>query len=214
MKRWQLIGREMKRHVPFTALGALSGIVIMLAVVLSDAPRDISQAVFYTLHPVHVVLSALVTTAMFRRYSRSNVWLAIIIGYSGSIGIATLSDAIIPYLGGLLLHVPMEFHLPFLETAKMPYLGIAKWQVVNTAAAIGITLGYLRPATHFPHAGHVLLSTWASLFGFTAFGVTDWLPLLAPVFAFLFLAVWLPCCLSDIIYPLIFAARDKEGPAD
>lgn len=213
MKRWQLIGREMKRHVPFTALGALSGIIIMLAVVLTNAPRDISQAVFYTLHPVHVILSAMATTAMYRSYGRPNVWLVIIIGYSGSIGIATLSDAIIPYLGGTLLHVPMEFHLPFLETAKMPYLGIAKWQVVNTAAAIGIALGYLRPTTRFPHAGHVLLSTWASLFGFTAFGVTDWLPLLLPVFVFLFLAVWFPCCLSDIIYPLIFAVRDKASPA-
>jgi hypothetical protein len=214
MKQWQLIGREMKRHVPFTALGALSGIIIMLAIVLSNAPREISQAVFYTLHPVHVVLSAMVTTAMFRRYGRSNAWLAIIIGYSGSIGIATLSDAVIPYLGGTLLQVPMEFHLPFLETAKMPYLGIAKWQVVNGAAAIGIALGYLKPATRFPHGGHVLLSTWASLFGFTAFGITDWLPLLPVVFVFLFLAVWLPCCLSDIIYPLLFVSKDKVNLAN
>jgi hypothetical protein len=27
--------------------------------------------------------------------------------------------------------------------------------------------------------------------------------------AFLFLAVWLPCCTSDILFPLLFVGRDK-----
>jgi hypothetical protein len=209
LQQLKLIGQELKKHAPFTALGAVTGIIIMIIVVLSGAPREISNMAFYTLHPVHVVLSALVTTAMYRRYGRQKLWRVIIIGYTGSIGIATLSDAVIPYLGGVLLNVPMEFHLPFIETAEMPYLGLAKWQVVNTAAILGIIIGYLRPTTKFPHAGHVLLSTWASLFSFTAFGIANWIPLLPFIFVFLFLAVWLPCCLSDIIYPLIFATRRK-----
>jgi hypothetical protein len=31
----------------------------------------------------------------------------------------------------------------------------------------------------------------------------EWIQLL-PIFVYLFLAVWLPCCLSDIIFPLLF----------
>jgi len=88
----------------------------------------------------------------------------------------------------------MEFHLPFIE----------KWWLVNPLALVGIAIGYLRPTTKIPHFGHVLLSTWASLFYFTAFGVAYWLPLLPAVFLFLFLAVWIPCCLSDIVFPLLF----------
>lgn len=202
--RWKLIGKELAGHVPFTAAGAATGIIIMVVIVFSNASTELSNALFYTLHPLHVVFSALATTAMYRLHGKSKLWVIILIGYTGSIGIATLSDAIIPYLGGSLLNIPMEFHVPFIETAKMPFIGIETWIVVNSAAAIGIAIGYWKPNTRFSHTGHVLLSTWASLFSFTAFGVANWIPLLPFIFLFLFLAVWIPCCLSDIVYPLVF----------
>ena len=197
------IAVELRRHAPFTAVGALSGIAIMAIIVLVSVSPRISEFVFYIFHPIHVVLSALVTTAMYKRYGGGRLWPAILIGYSGSIGIATLSDSIIPYLGGVLLGAEMEFHVGFIE----------KWWLVNPLACLGIAVGYLRPTTEFPHAGHVLLSTWASLFYFAAFGVAKWIPLLPLIFLFLFLAVWLPCCVSDIVYPLLFSKRDKPGPS-
>ncbi len=199
------IASELKEHVLFTALGAVSGIIIMVIIVLTNIPTQISQTAFHTLHPLHVILSALTTTAMYRKYGISKIWAAVLIGYSGSIGIATLSDAIIPYLGGALLGVEIGFHLPFLETEKMPFIGIETWKLVNSAALAGIIIGVLRPTTKFPHSGHVFLSTWASLFYFIAFGAAHWLPLLPFIFLFLFLAVWLPCCISDIVFPLLFA---------
>jgi hypothetical protein len=201
------IVRELKEHIPFTAIGAVTGIAIMVIIVLTHVPSAISQAAFYTLHPLHVLLSALVTTAMYARYSQGKLWAAILIGYAGSIGIATLSDAIIPYLGGALLNIDIGFHVPFIETEAMPFFGVAKWVVINSAAAIGIAIGCWKHTTKFPHSGHVLLSTWASLFYFTAFGIASWLPLLPFVFIFLFLAVWLPCCLSDIVFPLLFVKK-------
>lgn len=202
------IAIELKEHAPFTALGALTGVIIMAIIVLADVPSGISNTVFYTLHPIHVVLSALVTTAMYVRYRQSRTWVAVLIGWTGSIGIATISDVIIPYLSGYILGVPMEFHVPFIETAQMPVIGIEKWKIVNSAALLGIAIGYWRQTTRIPHSGHVLLSTWASLFYFTTFGVADWIPLLPFVFLFLFLAVWIPCCTSDIVYPLLFLGRD------
>ena len=201
------IGHELKEHTPFTALGAASGIIIMLVIVLANVPTSVSQATFHTLHPLHVVVSALTTTAMYRKYSGRKIWMAILIGYSGSIGIATLSDAIIPYLGGALLGAEMEFHLPFIEAEKMPFIGIETWKLINAAALAGTIAGYLKPTTKLPHSGHVLLSTWASLFFFTAFGIAHWIPLLPLVFLFLFLSVWLPCCISDIVFPLLFTSK-------
>jgi len=189
---------ELAEHAPFTAAGAASGIVIMVIIVWVNVPTQISHTTFYTLHPIHVVLSALVTTAIYKKYnSSSKIWAAALIGYLGSIGIATLSDAVIPYLGGALLGVKMGFHAPFIE----------KWWLVNPMALIGITIGCLRPATKFPHSGHVLLSTWASAFYLTAFGIAHWLPLLPFIFLFLFLAVWIPCCTSDIVFPLLFTRK-------
>jgi len=64
---------------------------------------------------------------------------------------------------------------------------------VNPAALIGIAVGYWRPTTKFPHSGHVLISTWASLFHIImALGETvNWMSLLA-IFFFYFLAFGFP----------------------
>ena len=191
------IATELKEHIPFTALGAITGIAIMAIIVLSNVPTQISHAIFYTLHPLHVVFSALATTAMYKKYSNGRIWKAILIGYFGSIGIATLSDVIIPYLGGTLLNIEMEFEVPFIE----------EWWLVNPLALIGIAIGYFRPRTKIPHSAHVLLSIWASLFYFTAFGIAYWIPLFPFIFLFLFLAVWLPVCVSDIVFPLLFVRK-------
>ncbi|MFP3898473.1 MAG: hypothetical protein ACLFVD_04105 [Dehalococcoidia bacterium] len=195
------IASELKEHMPFTALGALAGIVVMAVAVLTNVPHDISHGVFHTLHPVHVLLSALVTTAMYMRYKKGRIWMAVLIGWTGSIGIATISDAVIPYLGGVLLKANMEFHVPFIE----------HWWI-NLVALAGIGIGYRRQTTKIPHFGHVLLSTWASLFYIITFGQADWIPRLPFIFLILFLAVWLPCCMSDIVYPLLFVKREPQVP--
>jgi hypothetical protein len=193
------MAQELREHVPFTALGTVSGIIIMVIVVLGNIPSHISETAFLVSHPSHVFLSALVTTAMYTRYNKGKIWAVILIGWTGSIGIATTSDAIIPYFSGTLLHAQMQFHVPFIE----------EWWI-NFVALAGIAVGYWRQTTKIPHLGHVLLSTWASLFYFTAFGVADWIHLLPLVFVFLFLAVWIPCCTSDIIYPLLFVRKKRE----
>jgi hypothetical protein len=193
---------ELRVHIPFTVLGAVIGIAIMLIIVsLNALPRvsQVSETVFYVLHPSHVVLSALVTTAIYKKHGNGKIWAIILVGYCGSIGIATLSDSIIPYLGETLLGLPNRgIHIGFIE----------EWQIVNPAALFGIALGYFRPITKFPHFGHVLISTWASLFhNIMAMGeVVSWTTFLG-IFVFLFLAVWLPCCTSDIIFPLLFTGK-------
>ncbi len=191
---------ELKEHTPFTAFGAITGIIIMVIIIFANVPSGISRTIFYTLHPAHVILSAIVTTAMYKKYGNGQIWAAILVGYAGSIGIGTISDVLIPYLGGTLLNIDIEFEVPFIE----------EWWLVNPAALIGIAIGYLRPTTKFPHYGHVLLSTWASLFYFTAFGAAHWIPLLPLIFLFLFFAVWIPCCISDIVFPLLFTRKDNH----
>jgi hypothetical protein len=195
------IGIELARHAPFTAAGALSGIAIMAIVILINVPPNISEIMFYTLHPAHVLLSAIVPTAMYKRYREGRLWAAVLIGYTSSVGIATLHDSIIPYLAGESLGINMQFHIGFIE----------KWWLVNPAAFLGIFIGYLRPTTKLPHAAHVLVSTWASLFYFTAFGGAKWLPLLPWIFLYLFVAVWLICCFGDIVYPQLFLGGDQHN---
>jgi len=192
--------KELRDHAPFTLFGAITGIIIMF--LSQRLPPKASYSIFYTLHPIHVLLSALVTASMYelhkcgRMKDKSNLWILLTIGYVGSIGIATTSDSLIPYLGEVLLHMPNRgIHLGFIE----------KWWLVNSLAIAGVVIAYFWPKTKFPHAGHVLLSTWTSLFHIIM-AKGDVLSLLSyiTIFLFLFLAVWIPCCLSDIVFPLLF----------
>ena len=193
----KIIGRELKAHAPFTAVGALSGILIMVIIASARVSHSLSAILFWSLHPFHVVLSALVTAGMYRLHSKGALWKTILIGYFGSIGIASLSDSVIPYLGEWLLDLPNKgLNLGFIE----------KWWLVNPLAIAGIAIACFWPRTKFPHAGHVLLSTWASLFHMTmALGNEYDMFTVVFVAFFLFLAVWIPCCTSDIVFPLVFS---------
>jgi hypothetical protein len=206
------ISKELKIHAPFTIFGAITGIIIIA--LFQKLPFDLSYNIFYVLHPIHVVLSALVTASMYKLHTcerisgkcisgKCNLWILLIIGYIGSIGIATISDSIIPYLGEVMLKMPNKgLHLGFIE----------KWWLVNPLAIVGVLLAGFRPTTKFPHAGHVLLSTWASLFHIIMAiggGALNWFVYVV-IFLFLFFAVWIPCCLSDIIFPLLFVKEQKK----
>ena len=201
------VATELKNHAPFTATGAATGIIIMLVIVFTNILPQVSQVsynVFYILHPTHVLLSAMVTTAMYRKYSHGRIWTAILIGYFGSIGFGTLSDSVIPYLGETLLGLQSKgMHIGFIEEPLL----------TNPAAFLGIAIGYWKPGTtKFPHSGHILVSTWASLFHIIMAlgGTVKWI-ILPTIFGFLFFAVWLPCCTSDIVFPLLFV-RGKLPP--
>ena len=192
--------KELRSHAPFTLFGAFIGIIVMFF--FYKLPSEISYNIFYILHPLHVLLSALVTASMYGLYKcerfgfRCNLLVLLVIGYVGSIGIATLSDSIIPYLGETMLSLPNKgIHLGFVE----------EWWLINPMAIIGIAIAYFRPTTKFPHFGHVLLSTGASLFHIIMAlgGLINWV-LAFWIFIFLFLAVWIPCCVSDIVFPLLF----------
>jgi len=161
-------------------------------------PKNVSSGIFWTLHPLHVLMSAWVTAGLYYIHSKpKTIVSAILVGYMGSIGIGTLSDCIIPYIGERLLSMPhAHHHIGFIE----------KWWLINPIALVGSIVGIKWQTTKEPHAIHVLLSTWASLFHIgmamgTSFNAIE----LVLIATFLFLAVWLPCCVSDIVFPLVFS---------
>lgn len=199
----KLITHELKHHLPFTSIGALAGVILMIF--LKKLPYEVSYKIFYVLHPTHVFLSALATASMYaihqncRPGQKCNHWVLWIVGYLGSVGIATLSDSLIPFWGESLLELPQrQVHIGFIE----------EWWLVNPLALLGIAIAYYRPNTQVSHTGHVLVSTWASLFHvLMALGATVSLMTYPVIFVFLILAVWLPCCVSDIVFPLLFVKK-------
>ncbi len=257
-----LLGQELKHHAPFTLLGALTGIVCML--LFRNANSEVNHILFQVFHPAHVLLSAVVTASLYRLRSSKNSLLAIaLVGYIGSIGVATLSDCIVPYLGEEILGVMVPTHASLHEVGESHaedeldahengdheghdhaeealsdnhvnhdheealvddhhehhhgsglHLGfIEDWYIVNPAALLGILLAFFIPHaklhTAMPHAAHVLVSTWASSFHVLMNTEGPFTPILLLGFLIvLFIAVWLPCCISDIVFPLLFVGPE------
>jgi hypothetical protein len=226
------IGAELKGHAPFTIFGAVIGLLFML--LFRNIASEKASAMFEVFHPGHVLLSAMVTASMFELHRKVNRFLLVlVVGVVGSIGIASLSDSVIPYIGERLLglNVPThaDIHQDGQEDEAMDadehghaetgdcsehriHLGfIEDWQVVYLAAIIGVIIAYFLPRTKFPHAGHVLLSTWASSAHILMNMNSEMnATVVGGIFVILFIAVWLPCCISDIVFPLLFVKSDIE----
>jgi hypothetical protein len=204
---------ELRNHAPFTLFGALTGIILML--LFRNLRYQTSHRLFYVFHPTHVVLSAMVTASMFKLHTKKAKFLIVLlVGFFGSLGIATVSDSLIPYIAefllGMHLHLHAHEHAGFAEQAHIGF--IEAWYIVIPAAVVGVLIAYFSPKTKFPHAGHVLLSTWASSFHMImAMAGQLSVGRLAGSFVFLFLAVWLPCCISDIVFPLLFVRVEKNN---
>jgi hypothetical protein len=208
------IGQELWHHIPYTGIGAVTGIIAMVIISRMNVTSNVLEALFYTFHPLHLLLSAIVTTALYRKHRKSPFWITIPICYLGPVIIGTLSDAVIPYIEGNTINIAVSFELPFIETARMPFIGIPEWIIVNGAALLGIGIGYFKPNTRFPHLWHILVSTWATLLYFSAFGTVEWISRLPTLFIFLFLAVWIPCVFSDIVFPLLWVGKEHVHEHD
>ena len=271
MRKTKYIFTELRNHAPFTAFGTLLGIVFML--IFNDLRGQTSQILFDIFHPAHVLLSAMTTTAVFRLHSKkAGFGVVLVIGFVGSVGIATLSDCLIPYAGELLLDLRVshshvvaagdgdhghkaasgaENHgleaagggdhghkaASGAENHGLEVVGgadgndhkadgetfepgganigfIDSWYIVNPAAILGVLIAYMLRGSKFPHTGHILLSIWASLFHILmamgdSVSFAQWLG----ISVFLFVAVWLPCCFSDIVFPLLFIKSPDELPS-
>jgi hypothetical protein len=221
------LSEELKAHFPFTAFSAAAGIIIVAIITIlltsiqtlnegglnaTDDDQDYvegdisaeSESLFHVFHPIHVLFSASATTAMFLRYEKKPLKAALV-GFVSAIIFCTLSDIVMPYIGGVMFGMEMELHIDI----------IIHPQLIIPFVFFGIFLGLAsanvftdRVSTLTSHSSHVFISTMASILFLTSFGFTDWMDSVFIVFMIVVIAVLIPCCTSDIIFPLLFA---KDG---
>lgn len=194
------IFKELVHHFPYAAVGVAASIGFLLGIEKAGW-HPVGTTPFHIFHPIHLFLSGAVTTAMFYEYEHEKkIFKTVIIGFLSTFPICTLSDIFIPYVGGLLWHTPVQFHLCAIEE---PWL-------VFPASFAGIFLGMIflqlvEKGTEIFHLLHVLVSSLASLLYLASFDVALWQESAVVPFVITLIAVWVPCCLSDIIFPLCFA---------
>lgn len=186
------IKEELLHHTPFTLLAA--AIATLLVIIISNVTTiTYTENTFEFFHYLHIFVSGIATSAIYYKYKKS-IPKAIIIGILGTIIIGTFSDVILPYLGASIFSFSPELHIPLFQTPL----------IILAIAFIGAAVGIVYKKSEFPHSLHVLLSVFASLFYLMAYTTTPNIITLILSIIVVTIAVIIPCCLSDIIFPLIF----------
>ena len=203
--RVRLVAAEFAHHLPYTLVGSLIAMAAVwwfgtqqLTSGLADALRAQARSSFHLFHPLHICLSAIATTSLFWRHDR-RLARAVTVGALGTIIPCGLSDYVFPYVGGRLLGQTMQLHMCIVEHPQLFFPFLALGIVGGFWAEERLTGSHL-----FSHGAHVFVSSAASLLYFISYGFTAWMTdvrLVFPAFAIIVLAVWVPCCISDIVIP-------------
>ncbi len=183
---------ELKNHLPFTAFATIIAIILVFLFQYL-LQKQISENLFGVFHPLHIIVSSIVTTGIFYKY-KPKIIPALLIGITGAIIIGSLSDIIFPWLGGNIFNLRPSFHLLLIE----------KPLLILAAAIIGSLIGIFTKITKIPHFIHVFLSVFASLFYLLAFSSGFNLIYFISAFLIVFISVIIPCCISDILFPFFF----------
>ncbi|MBI4342040.1 MAG: hypothetical protein HY599_01590 [Candidatus Omnitrophica bacterium] len=212
--RWKIVATEFTHHLPYTLVGslvAMAGVWWFATQQLDNGHTEKlfaqARASFHLFHPLHICLSAIATTSLFWRHEH-NMLRAAWVGAWGTIIPCGFSDYIFPYVGGRILGQTMELHMCIVNHPQLFFPFLALGIIGGFWAEERLTGSHL-----FSHGAHVFVSSAASLLYLISFGFTAWMTdvrLVFPAFLIIVIAVWIPCCISDIVIP---AASARQGCA-
>ena len=193
-----IIAGELKEHWPLALGASLIAVILVVIISLFGGTLDIVKNMFEIFHPAHVLVSAAATSAIFYKYRKSIVG-GIFVGVVGAILIGSLSDVLLPWVFGNLFSLETIFHLPIFEEP----LSILAVGIIGALA--GIYLGMFK----LNHSLHVFLSVFASLFYLLAFSIALNICVILAISSVVFLVVYIPCCIIDIVFPLWFVKKKR-----
>jgi hypothetical protein len=197
-------------HFPYALLSLALGL-ILLSFVTMDVPSSRLAMhfrffpLFHTCHFLHISFAAAGCFLTFLKYSRS-FWRGLVVGVFVPVIFCVLSDIVLPYVGGLMLGVPMRLHICFVTE----YVNVSVFLVMGILAGSVLRFHVERKhsgsfLTRWLHFGHILLSALAALFYLVSHGFGNWVEFIGPVYLLLIVAVVVPCTLSDLVVPVIVA---------
>lgn len=205
---------ELREHVPFSVSAVAIGLCIAGAIcVLGFRPGDPgaidpaeqAELFFHLFHPVHMLFSAAATAAMFNRYEHKPLK-AVVIGLIGAIGVCGVSDIVMPHASLTILGVNAPWHICVWEHPGLAFPFAAVGVLIGIAAS-----GSVVRSTIISHSLHVFASTMASIFYMVGpLGIIAWIDDIGKVFVFVVIAVVVPCCLSDIVFPLLMSRGGRS----
>lgn len=197
-------------HLPIAIFSVAFGMLILSFISYFDLTGQNHKGahlLFHNFHFLHLLYAATGAVLTFRRHSKK-ILLCLIVGFLVPSIFCTLSDAVLPYFSGKLLGVEMHFHWCFIK----------HFQIVLPFVLIGMLNGWVMSGHPINrqlfysqgfHFLHIFVSSMAALLYLVSFGFFSWWKDMGTIFIFLILSVLIPCTLSDIIIPMLFAKQKR-----
>lgn len=203
---------ELVCHIPYAGFSLALGFTILSLLNFVAGPAASHEGyhvLFHSFHYLHIILAVVGTTVTFFRYSRA-VITGVVIALIVPTIFCVLSDVILPTLAGKLLGVHMHMHICFMNLHDS--LNMLAFAFIGLLCGLALLKHKesLKTFSICSHFLHILVSSMASLFYMVGHGFETWYHSMGILFLFLFVAVVVPCTLSDVVVPLYFARNSKR----
>lgn len=205
---------ELAHHLPYAIFSVAFSLIILSLVSFFSSGFDHavlkkgSKMLFHGFHFMHITFAATGVLITYLRFSK-NIVSALITGIVSTVFFCTISDSVLPYLGGTALGVHMHFHLCFFKELPnvLPFLAVGLINGWVMSRHPSSRQGFYSVSSHF---SHIFVSSLASTFYLVSHGFFDWHKQIGFVFLFLIIAVVIPCTLADVVVPMTFARAGKK----
>ncbi|MBT4594842.1 hypothetical protein HOD08_03110 [bacterium] len=207
---------DIAHHLPCAIFAV--GLSIILTGILTAICPDLSafaknsRQLFHTLHYVHLLFASTGTVLVYRKISNAGIFSSILVGTITPAIFCTLSDAVLPCIGGQLLGLNVEMHWCFLHhfTSVLPFLALGVFNgILVSSRCVDKTFS----STLTYHSAHIFVSAMASMLYLVAYGLSSWGHYMGSILCILVVAVVVPCTLSDLVIPTL-CAKLKGGQVD
>lgn len=194
---------EIVCHFPYAVFSVVLSMIILNLFSLASISKEIANKLFHSFHFIHILFAGTGVVLTFRRYSK-NLLGGIFVGLGVPSVFCTLSDSLLPFLGGYYLGIDMRFHWCFIDHlgTVLPFLlvGVINGYVLSNHAESG-KIFYSR-GSHFLH---ILISSIASILYLAGYGFSNWENYIGFTFIYLIFVVLFPCSIADVVVPIMFA---------
>jgi len=206
------IKEELLCHFPYAVFAVAFALMLLSMLGYGDPTHQRGlHSLFHTTHFLHILFAASGTVLVARRFGAGIIMSTLQAVCLPAI-FCTISDSIMPYLGGKLAGLDMHWHWCFYShlSTVIPFLifGVLTGFVMSTHAAH-------KQASYaaFSHFMHIFVSAFASTAYLVSHGYVHWVSEMGFVFSYLIIAVLIPCTIADVIVPMFFATRgaDRKG---
>lgn len=218
---WEIFSHELVHHLPYGTLSVSLALMLLSLITVLFGLGSISShhvhdhadhacgmisgmdILFHSFHFAHILFAASGTMVTFYRYSK-NLVAGIIVGVVSSVVFCTLADILLPYAAGRLLGVEMDLHICFKSELSniVPFLAVG---VINGIIIPRGKEGHTEDHSVSLHFIHTFISAMASIFYAIGHGLENFHEHLGMFFVLMLVAVVIPCTLSDVVVPIIWA---------